>query len=70
MTDDTVTLRPKVAANAQYCRQQAEQLRQLAEAKSHLRGLLLGIAAQYEEAAQDLEEGAAPVRNGLLLPPL
>jgi hypothetical protein len=70
MTNDTVTLRPKVVANAQYCRQQAELLRQLAEAKSHLRSLLLGIAQQYEEAALDLEAGAAPVRNALLLPPL
>jgi hypothetical protein len=69
MTSTTVKLRPKIVADAQYCRKQADQLRQLAAAKSHLRSLLLGIAEQYEEAALDLETGSS-VRHAMLLPPL
>lgn len=69
MTSESVKIGPRAAAKAVYCRQQACQVRQLADRKGHLRGLLLGIAEQYEEAAEDLELGAAMVRHAILLPP-
>ena len=69
MANETGKIGPGAAAKAVYCRRQAEHVRQLADRKLHLRSLLLGVAEEYKEAAEDLELGAATVRHAILLPP-
>jgi hypothetical protein len=60
---------PRSALNAIYCRQQAAAMRRLAETRQHLRAILLGVAEDYEELAEDLELGVAMLRHANLLPP-
>jgi hypothetical protein len=53
-----------------YCRARAKQVRQLAETTidDTLRDALLAMARDYDELAEDLENGAEAVRHPGLLP--
>jgi hypothetical protein len=52
-----------------YYREQADHVRRLAEMtwQDDLRGVLGGLAQDYEEVAEDLEAGATEIRHAELL---